>query len=114
MTEDELNNSWSSWGNHVLQTIGKLEKKVDQMEKNQQEYEIKHSNEITAIKAKAGIVGAITGAIGSAIIALIIAISANFATKEIQDVKSEDTTEKEKDVSIFYKDNYKPTMLSRK
>lgn len=117
--DNELNNSWRAWGHHVLQSINRLESKIDSLEKELHEYDVNFSNQITSIKAKAGIIGGITGAIGSAIIAFIIAFLANAAVNSFDvEPESKDTTTKDKSIKEelpktgkYEYNYYKPTCL---
>jgi hypothetical protein len=77
------------------------------VEKTQQDQHIYYSNELTSLKAKAGIIGAISGAVGSVVVAVVIAISANFVMKQLED-NPKDTTKKEEKVSYLNSNIYKP------
>lgn len=75
---ERLNGTWRSWGHHVLETINRLEAKIDKLEKHQHERDLTYQKDIVAIKTKAGIIGAIAGGFGSIIIAIGVSVSAKY------------------------------------
>lgn len=87
MTEENNNkpNGWKEWGNHVLQTLDRLEGKITNIEKQQHNFELDYQREITRLKTKSAIWGAVTGIIGSIIISIVISFSASFILGETRD-----------------------------
>lgn len=73
-----INGTWRSWGHHVLETIDRLEAKIDKLEKHQHNRDLTYQTDIVAIKTKAGIIGAIAGGLGSIIIAIGVSVSAKY------------------------------------
>ena len=84
----EINGSWKSWGNYVIQTMNRLETKIDKVnEKYETIKNREHDNEIEIVrlKTKSAIWGALSGLVGSIIITLIISLSAGFIVDKISD-----------------------------
>jgi len=67
---DDKGNGWGEWKNHVLLELSRMNDKIEKSDGKRLEYEVKSteqrnkmSNQITAIKVKSGVWGAIAGLI---------------------------------------------------
>jgi hypothetical protein len=65
---------WDAWGNHVLTTLEKLEKKVDVLEDKVGLHREQTLVDIATLKAKAGVWGSVAGVIASLITSLIVGL----------------------------------------
>lgn len=84
-------NGWQRWKIYVLETIDKIESKVDQIEDRRSNCQLWCTQEITKLKVKSSIWGAISGFIVSLILTLVLSLSAGYVTKNVdivQDQKS--------------------------
>lgn len=86
--ENNKPNGWKEWGNHILQTLSRLENKMVNIEKQQHNFELDYQKEITRLKTKSAIWGAVTGIIGSLVVSVVVGIvvslSANYMIGEME------------------------------
>ncbi len=82
--EDGSNsNGWSKWKVYVLETIDKIEEKVDKVEDQRRKCQLECTQELTKLKVKSSIWGGLAGFIGSVVVTLVISITAGFITTNI-------------------------------
>lgn len=104
--EDNQGNGWQRWKVYVLETIEKIEGKVDNIEDRRRKCELWCNQEITKLKVKSSIWGAISGFIVSLVLTLAISLGAGFITKnvDIQEHNKKEHIEEKKDIRNLEKD----------
>lgn len=85
-------NPWKEWGNYVLKTLDKVEKKIDNLECNFNKYKVEINTEIIRLKTKAAVWGSIAGFLFSAIVSFGVLVGGHVVKDEII---TKDTTTKQ-------------------
>ena len=86
-------NGWQRWKIYVLETIDKIEVKVDNIEERRKNCQLWCTQEITKLKVKSSLWGAIAGFVVSLILTLVLSLSAGFITKNV-DLTQDTSTQK--------------------
>lgn len=89
MPEDEYKN-WSEWSKKLQGSVDKLEKKTDELKDLIHKTDREAAIGIAVLKAKAGIVGTISGLVASAIVSIIVGIIVYNLTKGMELVPQRD------------------------